>query len=131
VLRGIRTMGVRLAAAQASAAEIARRLHEHPAVGLVRYPGLPSDPGHEIARKQMRGFGAVISFELADAATADAVCAAVRVIQPATSLGSVESTMERRAKLPGQQHLHPGLLRLSVGCEHVEDLWRDLSEALP
>jgi cystathionine gamma-synthase len=56
---------------------------------------------------------------------------AVRVIHPATSLGGVESTIERRAKLPGQQHLPPGLLRLSVGCEHIEDLWRDLLAAIP
>ena len=78
----------------------------------------------------MSGFGAVLSFEVADALVANAVCDAVRVIRSATSLGGVESTIERRAKLPGQQHLPPGLLRLSVGCEHVEDLWDDLVGAL-
>ena len=72
-----------------------------------------------------------IPFELADAATADAVCDAVRVISSATSLGGVESTIERRAKLPGQQHVAPGLLRLSVGCEDLDDLWEDLAAALP
>lgn len=130
-LRGIRTMAVRLAAAQASAHELARRLREHPAVTRVYYPGLPDHPGHQVASGQMSGFGAVLSFELADAATADATCDAVRIIAFATSLGGVESTIERRAKHPGQEHVPPGLLRLSVGCEHVEDLWQDLVRALP
>ncbi len=78
----------------------------------------------------MSGFGAVLSFELASGAAADAVCDAVRVITAATSLGGVESTIERRAKLVGQEHVPAGLLRLSVGCEHVEDLWADLDQAL-
>ena len=130
-LRGIRTMSVRLDQGQRSAVELARRLALHPAVHRVRYPGLPNDPGHDRASVQMSGFGAVLSFELADAATADGVCDAVQVISWATSLGGVESTIERRAKLPGQEHVPPGLLRLSVGCEHVEDLWDDLAAALP
>ncbi|MFZ3599380.1 trans-sulfuration enzyme family protein [Streptomyces sp. BH104] len=129
-LRGIRTMGVRLAATQASAAELARRLADHPAVTRVHYPGLPGHPGHERAREQMSGFGAVLSFELSDAAAADAVCDAVQIIAFATSLGGVESTIERRAKHPGQEHVPAGLLRLSVGCEHVEDLWHDLTQAM-
>lgn len=129
-LRGIRTMGVRLTAAQASAHELARRLRDHPAVTRVRYPGLPEDPGHALASRQMRGFGAVLSFELADAASADATCAALTVIAHATSLGGVESTIERRAQYPGSAHVPDGLLRLSVGCEHVEDLWQDLARAL-
>jgi cystathionine gamma-synthase len=78
----------------------------------------------------MSGFGAVLSFELADAQTAEAVCATVQLIVPATSVGGVESTIERRAKLPGHEHVPPGLLRLSVGCEHVDDLWDDLSGAI-
>jgi cystathionine gamma-synthase len=65
-----------------------------------------------------------------DAAAADGVCSRLRLIQHATSLGAVESTLERRAAIPGQQHLPPSLLRLSVGIEHVEDLWADLDEAL-
>jgi cystathionine gamma-synthase len=129
-VRGLRTLAVRLDQAQRSAAELARRLADHPAVTRVRYPGLPSDPGHARAAAQMRGFGAVLAFELPDATAADAVCSAVAVIVPATSLGGVESTIERRAKLPGQEHLPAGLLRLSVGCEHVEDLWDDLAAAL-
>ena len=130
-LRGVRTMAVRVEQGQRSAGELARRLAAHPAVHRVRYPGLPDDPGHARAAAQMSGFGAVLAFELADAATADAACAAVTVISAATSLGGVESTMERRARLPGQQHVPPGLLRLSVGCEHVDDLWDDLVRALP
>jgi cystathionine gamma-synthase len=78
----------------------------------------------------MRGFGAVLSFEVEVARTADAICARVRVITHATSLGGVESTIERRAKLPGQDHVPAGLLRISIGCEHVEDLWTDLAAAL-
>ena len=129
-LRGARTLAVRLRQAQESAGELARRLSAHPAVGRVRYPGLADDPHHDLAARQMRGSGAVLAFELADADTADAVCAHVRVIAHATSVGGVESTIERRAKLPGQEHVPAGLLRISVGCEHVEDLWADLAEAL-
>jgi cystathionine gamma-synthase len=129
-LRGARTLAVRLRQAQTSAGELARRLAAHPAVRRVHYPGLPDHPQHDIATRQMRGFGAVLSFEVSDAATADAVCAHVGVIAHATSVGAVESTLERRAKLPGQDHLPAGLLRLSVGCEHLEDLWDDLGDAL-
>jgi cystathionine gamma-synthase len=131
VLRGLRTLALRLEQGQRSAAELARRLADHPAVARVRYPGLPDHPGHDRAAAQMNGFGAVLGFELGDAAAANTVCDSVRLIRSATSLGGVESTIERRAKLPGQEHLPPGLLRLSVGCEHVEDLWDDLSQALP
>ena len=109
---------------------VARRLDEHPAVSRVRYPGLPGDPGHRIAAAQMTGFGAVLAFEVADAPTADRLCDAVCVIVHATSLGGVESTIERRSKLPGQEHVPLGLLRLSVGCEHIDDLWNDLNSAL-
>lgn len=129
-LRGARTLALRLRQAQDSAGELARRLAAHPAVGRVRYPGLPDHPHHARAARQMRGFGAVLRFEVRDADTADAVCAHVQVIARATSVGGVESTIERRAELPGQDHVPAGLLRLSVGCEHVEDLWADLATAL-
>jgi cystathionine gamma-synthase len=129
-LRGLRTLALRLDRGQSNAAELARRLDAHPAVSRVRYPGLPSHPGHRTAAAQMTGFGAVLAFELADAATADRICHAVQLIVCATSLGGVESTIERRSKLPGQGHLPPGLLRLSVGCEHIDDLWNDLNAAL-
>jgi cystathionine gamma-synthase len=129
-LRGARTLALRLRAAQDSAGELARRLQAHPAVARVRYPGLPDDPHHARAADQMSGFGAVVSFEVADAAAADAVCERVQVISHATSLGGIESTVERRNKLPGQEHVPAGLVRLSVGCEHLEDLWADLDTAL-
>jgi cystathionine gamma-synthase len=129
-LRGLRTLALRLDRGQANAGELARRLDAHPAVSRVRYPGLPGDPGHRLAAAQMTGFGAVLAFEVADAATADRLCDTVRVIVHATSLGGVESTIERRGKLAGQEHVPPGLLRLSVGCEHIDDLWHDLDSAL-
>lgn len=97
----------------------------------VRYPGLPDDPGHQRAAAQMDGFGAMLSFEVGGGAeAADAVCSAVRIVTSATSLGGVESTMERRAKLAGQEHVPAGLLRLSIGIEHVDDIWEDLDQAL-
>ncbi|HET7014846.1 MAG TPA: PLP-dependent aspartate aminotransferase family protein [Streptosporangiaceae bacterium] len=130
VLRGLRTLALRVDQGQRSAAELARRLASHPAVSRVRYPGLPDDPGHARAAAQMTGFGAVLGFEVETAAAADALCDSLRVIRSATSLGGVESTIERRGKLPGQDHLPPGFLRFSVGCEHIEDLWDDLTAAL-
>jgi cystathionine gamma-synthase len=129
-LRGLRTLALRLDRGQRNASELARRLQYHPAVSRVRYPGLPSDPGHRAAAAQMTGFGAVLAFEVADAPTADRLCRAVQVIVAATSLGGVETTIERRSKLVGQGHLPPGLLRLSAGCEHIDDLWYDLNSAL-
>ena len=129
-LRGLRTLALRLDRGQRNAGELARRLDGHLAVSRVRYPGLPGDPGHRTAAAQMTGFGAVLAFEVADALTADRLCDAVHVIVHATSLGGIESTIERRGKLPGQEHVPPGLLRLSVGCEHIDDLWNDLNSAL-
>jgi cystathionine gamma-synthase len=131
-VRGARTMALRLERAQETALELARRLDGHASVGLVRYPGLPSHPGHDLARRQMAtGFGTVISFDVVgDAEAADAVCRRVELVQHATSLGAVESTMERRAAIPGQDHLPPSMLRLSVGIEALDDLWRDLDRAL-
>jgi cystathionine gamma-synthase len=130
-LRGLRTMAVRLARSQESAGVLAQRLLAHPGVTRVRYPGLPDDPGHQRAAAQMDGFGAMLAFEVrGGAGPADAVCVAVKIVTSATSLGGVESTMERRGKLAGQEHVPPGLLRLSVGIEHVEDLWDDLDQAL-
>jgi cystathionine gamma-synthase len=114
-LRGLRTLPVRLERAQATAAELARRLGEHAKVEKVRYPG----------------FATVVSFDVAGGApVADKVCAAVRLIVPATSLGGVETMVERRGKVAGEEHLPPGLIRMSVGLEHVDDLWADLEQAL-
>jgi cystathionine gamma-synthase len=130
-LRGVRTLALRVRQAQDSAGILAERLDQHPSVTRVRYPGLTSDPAHKRAAAQMSGFGAMLSFEVrGGAAEADAVCAALRVVNAATSLGGVESTIERRSRLAGQEHVPASLLRLSVGCEHVEDLWADLDAAL-
>ncbi len=130
-LRGLRTLAVRLARGQDSAGVLASRLSAHPAVSRVRYPGLPTDPWHQRAAAQMNGFGAMLSFEVPGGAeAAEAVAQGVRIITHATSLGGVESTMERRAKYSNSEHVPAGLLRLSVGIEHVEDLWTDLDAAL-
>ena len=130
-LRGLRTLPLRVAQAQASAQVLASRLAGHRAVRRVRYPGLPDDPGHERARRTMSGFGSLISIELADAPTADAMVEACQLWVFATSLGGVESTLERRRRWPDELSIVPeGLVRLSVGIEHVEDLWADLGQAL-
>ncbi len=130
-VRGARTLALRLQRAQQTALMLAERLELHPLVARVRYPGLPSHPTHATAKRVLKGFGTIISFDLLEGAEiADAVCLKVRLIRHATSLGAVESTMERRAAIPGQEHLPPSLLRLSVGIEDVEDLWADLEAAL-
>jgi len=130
-VRGARTLAIRLERAQHNAMILAERLARHPNVTLTRYPGLASHPTHAAARRQLDGFGTIISFDVrGDSAAADAVCTRLRLIQHATSLGAVESTIERRASIPGQEHLPPTLLRLSVGIEGVEDLWADLDRAL-
>jgi cystathionine gamma-synthase len=129
----LRTLAVRLERAQENAGELANRLAAHPAVTRVRYPGLASDPGHELASRLHAGFGAMISFEVAGTADdAEAVCHAVRLISHATSLGGVESLIERRGRhaVDAAHGTPPTLLRLSVGIEHVEDLWSDLDQAL-
>lgn len=130
-VRGVRTLALRLERAQQNAMTLAERLASHPHVALTRYPGLTDHPTHEAARRQLAGFGTIISFDVrGDSTTADAVCTSLRLVQHATSLGAVESTIERRASVPGQEHLPPALLRLSVGIEAVEDLWADLDSAL-
>ncbi len=130
-LRGIRTLPLRIAQAQTTAQVLAERLSAHPAVVSVRYPGLSTDPGHQRAARDMDGFGAMLAFEVSGGAPrADAVCASVRVLTHATSLGGVETLIERRARWPAEAGISPSLLRVSVGCEHVEDLWTDLERAL-
>ena len=131
-LRGLRTLALRMQRSQENAGELARRLAAHPAVAAVRYPGLPEDPGHDRAAAQMDGFGAIVCIEVAaGAAAAEKVTEAVSLWVPATSLGGVESLIERRRRQPGEPKTVPeNLLRLSVGIEHVEDLWADLEQAL-
>ena len=131
VLRGMRTLSVRLDRAQTNAGELARRLAGHRAVAAVRYPGLPAHPGHTVAARQMQGFGTMVAFEVAGGAdAAERVTEAVRLATAGTSLGGVETLVERRGRWIGEHALPPGLLRLSVGIEDVEDLWRDLDAAL-
>jgi cystathionine gamma-synthase len=114
-LRGMRTLAVRLDRAEASARVLAERLAGHAAVEVVRYPGS----------------GAVVSFDVRGGAdAAESVCERAALIATATSLGGVETTMERRAKWALESYLPPGLIRLSVGLEHVDDLWQDLEQAL-
>ena len=131
-LRGLRTLALRIERSQATAMELARRLQELPQVENVRYPGLPKDPGHLRASEQMSGFGSILCIEVAGGAeAAERVSEAVRLWLPATSLGGVESLIERRRRQPGEPHTVPeGLLRLSTGIENLEDLWRDLEQAL-
>lgn len=115
-LRGIRTFPLRFRAAEANAKRLVEKLQNHEKVSHLRYPG----------------FGAIISFEIAgDGAAAEKVCEASQLITNATSLGGVESTWERRRRWPAESTSVPeNLIRLSVGCEHLDDIWSDIDSAL-
>ncbi len=131
VLRGLRTLALRLDRAQENATVLADRLARHPAVCRIRFPGLPNDPGHKLASRIMAGFGSLMAIELADAATANAFIDRLHLWVHATSLGGVESTLERRRRWRSELRTVPeGLVRMSVGIEHVEDLWADIEDAL-
>jgi len=131
-LRGLRTLALRLERAQSNAAFLADRLLAHPRVSRVRYPGLPDDPGHERAAAQMSGFGAILAIELGgDAEGAQRLCESTSLWVYATSLGGVESMLERRRRWAAEAPSIPeDLIRLSVGIEHPDDLWSDLEHAL-
>ncbi|MDT0197184.1 aminotransferase class I/II-fold pyridoxal phosphate-dependent enzyme [Arthrobacter sp. AB6] len=136
-LRGLRTLALRIERSQASAMVLAERLGDHPAVESVRFPGLSADPGHERAKAQMKGFGSIICIQVRPAAgmsgadAADKLVAAVQLWLPATSLGGVESLIERRRRHTAEPASVPeNLVRLSVGIENVEDLWADVKQAL-
>ncbi len=132
-LRGLRTLAVRLDRAEASAVELAGRLSSHPHVAAVNYPGLPEDAQHERASRVLPdGSGSMLSFEVAGTVDqTEAVLARLRLVTHATSLGGVESLIERRARYAGDAAIvGPTLCRLSVGIENVEDLWADLDGAL-
>ncbi|MFD8938419.1 trans-sulfuration enzyme family protein [Streptomyces sp. NPDC059578] len=133
LLRGLSTLSVRMHHASAAAAEIARRLVHHPAVTRVHYPGLNGEPRPP---KQMAAGGAIVSFEVDDP---HAVTGSVRLFTPAVSLGSVDSLIQHPASLTHhamdpdsreQAGISDRLLRISVGLEHVDDLWADLTQAL-
>jgi len=125
LLRGLKTLGVRVARQSETALALARRLEGHRAVQTVRYPGL----GDPLAARYVSAFGMLLSFDVAGAEQALAVERGLRLIENATSLGGVASTLEARARYEGDR-VPPGLLRLSVGLEDVEDLWADLAQAL-
>jgi cystathionine gamma-synthase len=132
VLRGVRTLACRMAAQSAGALAVARALEAMPAVAAVHYPGLPSHPGHGIARRQMSAFGAMLSFRVGDGP--EAALRAVgraRLFTRATSLGGTESLIEHRATSEGlSSRTPPELIRVSVGLEHPDDLIADLEQAL-
>jgi cystathionine beta-lyase/cystathionine gamma-synthase len=141
LLRGTKTLHLRMERHCANAAAVARFLREHPAVADVRWPGFEDHPGHDVARRQMRGFGGMVSFTLKDdaAETADRVMAATRVFSLAESLGGVESLISHpatmtHASIPAETRRAAGLtdslIRLSVGVEDEADLLADLDQAL-
>lgn len=132
ILRGVRTLHARMAWHCANAKQIATALQAHPRVARVHYPGLPDHPQHAVAAAQMRDFGGMLSFEVEGGeAAALAVAGRLRLFTNATSLGSTESLVEHRASIEGPTSTTPrGLLRLSVGLEHVQDLLDDLEQAL-
>lgn len=127
-LRGLRTFALRMQRSQENAMELAKRLEKDPRVLKVRFPGLASDPYHERAKSFMKGFGAMISFEVkADIAQIDKMCNSSTLITNATSLGGVESIWERRRRWATESHTIPeNLIRFSVGIENVDDLWSDI-----
>ncbi len=140
VLRGIKTLAMRVRVAQESAMKLAVDLGKHPAVAWVKYPGLPSHPQHELARKQMTGFGAMISFELKDGVEAGRILMdSVKLCVLAVSLGGVETLIQHPASMTHasmgpknrrQAGITDGLVRFSVGCESYEDIRDDLLQAL-
>jgi len=132
VLRGIRTLALRMERQSASALAVARALAAHPKVSAVHYPGLPTHPGHDIAAAQMSAFGGMLSFRVAAGRdAAKATVGRVRLFLRATSLGAVESLIEHRATSEGVgSKAPPELVRVSVGLEHPDDLIADLDQAL-
>ena len=139
VLRGIKTLAVRMDRHESNGRAIARFLAEHPKVRRVFYPGLTSHPGHEIQKRQSSGFGAMITFDVGDYAEAKIVLDRVRVMSLAESLGGVETLISHpasmtHASVPSEQRaklgLTDGLIRISVGIEDLDDLLADLETGL-
>jgi cystathionine beta-lyase len=138
-LRGTKTLAVRMKQHEENARELAAYLAQHPKLKSVNYPGLPTHPQHELAKKQARGFGALISFDTGSLENADKVLQGTELFTLAESLGGVESLISHPATMthgsvPADQKLKlgvtPGLVRISVGIEDVEDLEADLDRAL-
>jgi cystathionine gamma-synthase len=132
LMRGIRSVAWRMRGHCDNAARVASFLASHPAVDVVHYPGLASDPGHAVASRQMAGYGGMVSVEVKGGAEAAlGVVRRVKLFTAATSLGGTESLIEHRASVEGpESRTPPGLLRLSIGLEHAEDLVGDLDQAL-
>lgn len=137
--RSLPTLPLRVERAQETAGELARRFAAHPAVIRVLYPGLPGQDPRGLIGEQMRGPGAVLAVELADAAAAAAVCERLRLATVAVSLGGAETLVQSPAAFThrlveeparARHGIAPGLLRVSAGLEHVEDLWADFARAL-
>ena len=129
VHRSLSTLDVRLERMCNTAMLLAAALSEHAKVKSIRYPGLPTDPSHEIAKKQQQLFGFIISFELANKEMADKFLAACHFVYVATSFGGVHSTAERRERW-GSDNIAEGIVRFSVGCERANDLIDDVLTAL-
>ena len=127
--RSLATLDVRLERQNASAMTVASYLAAHAKVETVRYPGLPNDPSHAIASRQMTRFGGIIAFTLADKAAVERFFAASKLISEATSFGGVHTSAERRARWGGDK-VAEGYVRLSVGLEHANDLVADIAQAL-
>ncbi|WP_184176711.1 trans-sulfuration enzyme family protein [Rhabdobacter roseus] len=132
ISRGIKTLAVRVRQQSANAQQLAEFLAAHPAIERVHYPGLPSDPGYAVARRQMELPGGMLSVRVAGGAVeALRLAGRLRLFARATSLGGVESLIEHRASAEGPtSQSPPNLLRVSVGLEHAEDLIADLAQAL-
>lgn len=136
VLRGAKTLGLRMERHSANALQIARWLEDHPAVEQVLYPGLESHPQHELAKRQMTDFGGMVSLILEDEQAARKMVSRTRLFALAESLGGVESLIEHPYSMThastaeSEIAVSPGLVRLSVGIEHVDDLIADLQQAL-
>lgn len=128
-LRSIATLPLRLERACQNAQRIAEFLTTRPDVEQVLYPGLPTHPGHAIARQQMRYFGPVLSFILRDKAAAETFLAKSQLLTDATSFGGITSSAERRARWGGDQ-IAEGFIRVSAGCENIDDLLADIAQAL-
>jgi cystathionine gamma-synthase len=132
VLRGMQTLPWRMRAHSENALKVATWLADHPRVEAVHYPGLASHAGHEIAARQMSAFSGMLSFEVRGGREAAlGVAAKTEIFIRATSLGGVESLIEHRASIKGEDPRTPqGLLRLSIGLEHPDDLIEDLAQAM-
>jgi cystathionine gamma-synthase len=131
-LRGLRTFAIRMQRSQENAMELANRLSKDSRISKVRYPGLATDSYHSIAKSFMKGFGAMISFDVnASVEQVDLMCNSSKLITNATSLGGVESIWERRRRWATESATVPeNLIRFSVGIENIDDLWADIQQAL-